>query len=132
MVGNNCNLSAHPTRIPGKLTFDVFVRSGAIRAMSFRMEKSDAEIEALTNEEIGAGIEVHREFGPGLLESIYQECLVIVLRRAGIQVEIEKLVRIDFQGHRLKTRLKIDMLVGGCIVVEPRPSTASTQSTRHR
>jgi GxxExxY protein len=82
------------------------------------MEKSDAEIEALTNAVIGGGIEVHRELGPGLLESIYQECLVIVLRKAGIPIEVEKLIPFDFKGHRLKTRLKIDLLVGGCIIVE--------------
>ena len=52
----------------------------------------------LSNEVIGAAIEVHRELGPGLLESVYEECLVHVLRETGLGVETQVQVPIVFRG----------------------------------
>ena len=83
-----------------------------------RMEKSDEQIEAVANAVIGCAIEVHRVLGPGLLESIYQECLVIELRRNQLPVEIERRIPFDFKGQRVRNRLKIDLLVDNCVIVE--------------
>lgn len=82
------------------------------------MAMSDVDIEAIANAVIGCAIEVHRTLGPGLLESIYQECLVIELKRAGIAVGIERRIAFDYKGQRVKRKLKIDLLVAGCIIVE--------------
>jgi len=82
------------------------------------MTISDEEIDALTEKVIGCGIEVHRVLGPGLLESVYRECMVLELKRQGLAVESELWVPFDYKGESIATKLKLDLLVGGCIVVE--------------
>lgn len=67
---------------------------------------------------IGCAIEVHRELGPGLLESIYEECLVHVLREQGLQVVAQQRVPLAFRGKVLSTPLRLDILVEGLIIVE--------------
>jgi GxxExxY protein len=75
-------------------------------------------IDELTELVIGCAIAVHTALGPGLLESIYQDCLVIELTLAGIEVSREHPVPIEYRGQRLRRELKIDLLVDGRLVVE--------------
>ena len=75
-------------------------------------------IEAVAHRVIGAAIEVHRSLGPGLLEGVYRECLVVELRTRGLFAATEVRVPIDYKGRRVGTPLKIDLLVEGCVVVE--------------
>ena len=75
-------------------------------------------IDELTELVIGCAIAVHTALGPGLLESIYQECLFIELTLAGVPVSREHPVPIDYRGQRLRGQLKIDLLVDGRLVVE--------------
>ena len=77
-----------------------------------------AELEALKKRVIGCAIIVHKFLGPGLLESIYQECLVIELRAAGLIVERERRVPLQYRGYTVGAPLKIDLLVDNCLVVE--------------
>ena len=93
-------------------------RAGAIRAPAADMANTPAEVEGLTEKIIGCAIEVHRILGPGLLESVYRECLIIELRREQLRVESELHVSLDYKGHRIGGGLKLDLLVEGCIVVE--------------
>ena len=72
----------------------------------------------LSSKIIGAAIEVHREMGPGLLESVYEECLVHVLREMGLRVESQVQVPIVFRGRNLGTPLRLDVLVEGRVIVE--------------
>ena len=67
---------------------------------------------------IGCAIEVHRELGPGLLESIYEECLVHVLREHGLHVVTQQKVPIVFRGRTLGAPLRLDLLVENRIIVE--------------
>ncbi len=68
---------------------------------------------------LSAAIEVHRELGgPGLLEGVYEEALAEELTLRGIQVERQKLAPIPYKGKHLKTPLRIDLLVGGLVIVE--------------
>jgi GxxExxY protein len=76
------------------------------------------DLEETTQRIIGCAIEVHRFLGPGLLESVYRECMVIELRRAGLRVESERQIVIAYKGERVGGGLRIDLLVNGCIVVE--------------
>lgn len=74
-------------------------------------------------ERIGAAIvdsayRVHKELGPGLLESVYEECMIYVLRRKGLKGEQQVCVPIEFDGHSLKNNLRIDMLVEDQVIVE--------------
>jgi GxxExxY protein len=82
------------------------------------MVMSDEEIDAWTENVIGCGIEVHRILGPGLLESVYRECMVLELRRQQLVVESERWVPFDYKGDPIPTKLKLDLVVNGCIVVE--------------
>jgi len=68
---------------------------------------------------VDAAIEVHRTFGgPGLLESVYRDGMIIEIRRRGQQVEKEKLVPIVYKGETISAPLKLDLLVGGLVIVE--------------
>jgi GxxExxY protein len=77
-----------------------------------------ADIDALTEKIIGCAIEVHRTLGPGLLESVYRECLIVELERRELRVESEKHVSLEYKGKRITSRLKLDLLVEGTVVVE--------------
>jgi GxxExxY protein len=77
------------------------------------MKESDA-----TEGIIGSAIEVHRTLGPGLLESVYEECLAVELGLRGLRCERQRAVPLQYKGHRLKADLKIDLLVDDRVVVE--------------
>jgi GxxExxY protein len=72
----------------------------------------------LTEKIIGCAIEVHRELGPGLLESAYRECLRHLLIKQGLFVEVEKPQPLVFQELKLEQGYRIDLLVEKQIVVE--------------
>ena len=62
---------------------------------------------------------MHRELGPGLLESVYQRCLAIALREAGLKVEEEKPVPICFRGQQITDNgYRLDLLVEDTVVLE--------------
>ena len=82
------------------------------------MIPTSEEIEELTEKIIGCAIEVHRILGPGLLESVYRECMMIELKLEGLRFENERNIALDYKGQRIKGALKVDLLVEGWIVVE--------------
>lgn len=82
------------------------------------MNMTDDQIEALTETIIGCAIEVHKTLGPGLLESVYRECLILELRGSCLGVEIERQVPFDYKGQRIRSKLIVDLLVEKCIVIE--------------
>jgi GxxExxY protein len=72
----------------------------------------------LTYKVIGLAIEVHRELGPGLLESAYQECLLYELKNAGLHVEKEKSLPVVYKEVKLDHGYRIDLLVEKTLVIE--------------
>ncbi len=76
------------------------------------------DVDQLTEKIIGCAIEVHRTLGPGLLESIYRDCMIIELRCEQLRVESERRVSLEYKGHPVDGALKLDLLVEDCIVVE--------------
>ena len=72
----------------------------------------------LTREAIGAAIEVHRILGPGLLESIYEKCLLRELAIRGISAIRQKHVQIEYKGEIFEEELRFDLLVEGCLLLE--------------
>lgn len=75
-------------------------------------------VNAITYDIIGCAIEVHKELGPGLLESVYEKCLGHVLQENGMKVEYQKAVPVNFRGLKIDADLKFDILVEDLIVVE--------------
>jgi GxxExxY protein len=73
---------------------------------------------ALSHEVIGAAIEVHRVLGPGLLEFIYEEALVIELQDRGLNVVRQAEVEVSYKGRCLENKLRLDVLVNGILIVE--------------
>jgi GxxExxY protein len=76
------------------------------------------DLEALTYEIVGAAIHVHKSLGPGLLESIYHQCLKIELGDRGIRYCSELEVPVIFNGRLLETTLRCDLFVEDAIVLE--------------
>ena len=72
----------------------------------------------LTETIIAAAIEVHRDKGPGLIESIYEWCLVKELELRALQCVSQKLVVIEYKGFTREEPLRFDVLVEGCVLVE--------------
>lgn len=97
---NNITISRSFTKISQRLIF-------------LRME-----INELTESIIGCAIEVHRNLGPGLLESAYQECLFYELREKGIWVEKEISLPVIYKEIKIDHGYRIDLLVENRIVVE--------------
>jgi GxxExxY protein len=80
---------------------------------------------SLSGAVVDAAIEVHRALGgPGLLESTYEEALAHELRSRHVEIERQKSVPILYKGHPLATPLRLDLLVGGKVVVECKATTA--------
>lgn len=72
----------------------------------------------LTEGIIGAAIEVHREKGPGLLESIYEWCLTKEFELRGLSCVSQKNVIINYKGFTREEPLRFDLLVADCVMVE--------------
>ncbi len=74
--------------------------------------------ENLSGQIIGAAIEVHRNLGPGLLESAYEECLAYELRQKKLSYERQKELPIVYKDLKLEYGYKLDLLVEDSIIVE--------------
>ena len=82
---------------------------------------------ALCGEIIGAAIDVHRELGPGLLESIYESALAIELANRGLATKRQIEVPIQYKGHALDGRLRLDLIVADRVVVEIKSADRLTE-----
>ena len=76
------------------------------------------DIEAIAKDIVDAAYKVHKEFGPGLLESAYQQCHVYELRKRGRQVLTEFKLPIIYDGQQFDDGYRIDELVNNLIIVE--------------
>lgn len=72
----------------------------------------------LSREAIGAAIEVHRLTGPGLLESIYEKCLLRELSLRSLSAANQQLVKIEYKGFVFEEQLRFDVLVQNCLLLE--------------
>ena len=76
------------------------------------------EIEALASSAIDASISVHRELGPGLLESVYEQCLLHELTARGISAKPQLAVPLSFRGLRLETGFRADLILDDALLIE--------------
>jgi GxxExxY protein len=72
----------------------------------------------LSKEVIGSAIEVHRIKGPGLIESIYEKCLMRELSLRGISAVNQQVVKIEYKGYLFEEPLRFDLLVENCLLLE--------------
>jgi GxxExxY protein len=77
-------------------------------------EKADR----LSREVIGAAIEVHRNKGPGLIESIYERCLLRELELRSIPATTQKIIRVEYKDLVFDEPLRFDVLVDDCLLME--------------
>ena len=85
-------------------------------AMEMGMEP-DSELDELAHALIGAAIEVHRTFGPGLTENLYENALCVELRLRGIPFAKQAPVTVSYKGE-IVGEFHVDLIVGGRLVVE--------------
>lgn len=76
------------------------------------------ELNKVTEKILGAAIAVHRELGPGLLESAYEACLAYELVERGLHVEKQKALPITYRGINLDCGYRLDLLVENAVIVE--------------
>ena len=91
---------------------------GRLNSRSSGVTLAHPESEALTSRIIGLAIEVHRELGPGLLETTYEDCLCWELREAGVQFDRQPLLPVTYKGRRLGAFYRPDIIVESMVVVE--------------
>ena len=83
------------------------------------MEAAEKLEDRVSREIVRCAIEVHRTLGgPGLLESVYEEALAWELGQAGLEVERQVSVPIPYKGQTLASPLRIDLVAGGCVIIE--------------
>ena len=75
-------------------------------------------LNAITEQVIGAAIEVHRVLGPGLLESAYRTCLVFELRERRLRVEEERSLPVVYKSVKLDCGYRLDLVVENLVIVE--------------
>ena len=76
------------------------------------------ETDALAAKVVDAIYTVHRNLGPGLLESVYHVCLCHELARRAVPFQSEVALPVVYDGHRIEAGLRLDLLVGDCLIVE--------------
>ena len=76
------------------------------------------ELNEISSRILAAGFKVHTAIGPGVLESVYQTCLHHELRKAGLRVEAQVSVPVQYDGLQLESGYRIDLLVEDLVVLE--------------
>ena len=79
---------------------------------------TEAQRDSLTEEIIGAAIDVHRVLGPGLLESAYQECLCIELGLRNLRFVSQQELPVEYKGRRVDLGYRLDLVVEDEVVLE--------------
>ena len=74
--------------------------------------------ESLTEQVIGLAIEVHRNTGPGLLEAVYEQCLCVELRRAGLAFARQVAIPMLYKGEQVGDGFKADVVVAEQLILE--------------
>ena len=81
-------------------------------------ESTSADLEAVAKQIVDSAFTVHSEYGPGLLDSVYEACLAYELSARGLKVQRQVRVPIKYRGVEIDEEFRIDLLVENCVVVE--------------
>ena len=101
----------------------VFIDGWKLASSECMLSDPDA-LDGLTEQIIACAITVHNTLGPGLLESIYQRCMVMELRARTLSVETERSVPVIYRGEPIESHFKVDLVVEESVVVELKAITA--------
>ncbi|MBK8668365.1 MAG: GxxExxY protein [Saprospiraceae bacterium] len=82
------------------------------------MEVTKRFVNQLAYKIVGCAIEVHKELGPGLLENLYEECLIFELKNMGLKVTSQQQIVPIYKGIECISRLRFDILVEDLVLVE--------------
>ena len=83
-----------------------------------RFEPIPVEIERIAKEAVDSAFKIHKTLGPGLLESVYQVCMVHELSRRGFHVKPEEKIPVIYDGLRLDADLRLDLLIENRLLIE--------------
>ncbi|WP_367118590.1 GxxExxY protein [uncultured Chryseobacterium sp.] len=83
-----------------------------------KIKMTKTQITQLSYDIIGCAIKVHKELGPGLLESVYEMCLAYELKEKGFIVDQQIRTKINYGKIEIETPLKIDLLVNDTVIIE--------------
>jgi GxxExxY protein len=78
----------------------------------------ETDYNSLSEKIIWCCMEVHKELGPGLMESVYEICAENVMKNAGLNIQRQVLLPVTFKGEKLDKEFVIDMLVNDLIILE--------------
>lgn len=84
----------------------------------FGMHPLFAKANSLTGEVIAGAIEVHRDKGPGLIESIYERCLIHELELRSLSTVSQQVINVEYKGFVFDEPLRFDSLIENCLLVE--------------
>lgn len=76
------------------------------------------DVDEITRDVIGIAMSIHRDLGPGLLESVYEAVLAAALSRMGYHVERQRPVDLEYDGLRFEAAYRVDLLVDARLVIE--------------
>jgi len=76
------------------------------------------EVTQMSYEIVGCAIKVHKELGPGLLESVYEKCLKYEMEKSGFKVKQQLFVPVIYDKFEMEVDLRVDLLVNDTVVVE--------------
>jgi GxxExxY protein len=82
------------------------------------ISREDCQEDKIGAQIVDAALKIHKQLGPGLLESAYQTCLTYELRKRGLRVECEVNQPVDYDGKKIEVGYRLDMLVEDCVIVE--------------
>lgn len=78
----------------------------------------DPRFGPLTHAILGACIDVHEQLGPGLLESVYEQCLALEMNQRGLPFERQPRIPLVYKGHRVEHAFQPDFIVSGEVILE--------------
>ena len=88
------------------------------KTTSKRFDPIPSEIEIVAKQTLDAAFQVHTALGPGLLESVYEQCLAYELRERGIDAKTQVTLPISYKDIRMESGYRLDLFVEDCVVVE--------------
>ena len=88
------------------------------------MQITQKYIDEITYMILGSAIEVHKQLGPGLLESLYEKCFIRELHLRGLRYQIQQTVPIEYKGIQLDAELRYDVLVEDLVITELKSTEA--------